>query len=120
MLKLLTAAQTKEADQFTVINEPIRSSELMERASKAFVKIFIEKLTDRKKQILIFCGKGNNGGDGLAIARMLIDESYVQVKVFVADISKKSSKDFELNLQRLQQKDTSIFYFKTAEEIEYQ
>jgi hydroxyethylthiazole kinase-like uncharacterized protein yjeF len=120
MLKLLTAAQTKEADQFTVINEPIRSSELMERASKAFVKIFIEKLTDRKKQILIFCGKGNNGGDGLSIARMLIDESYVQVKVFVADISKKSSKDFELNLQRLQQKDTSIFYFKTAEEIEYQ
>ncbi|MBK0382794.1 NAD(P)H-hydrate dehydratase [Pedobacter sp. SD-b] len=120
MLKLLTAAQTKEADHYTVINEPIRSSELMERASKAFVKLFIEKLSDRKKKILIFCGKGNNGGDGLAIARLLIDEGYTFVKIFIAEISEKSTEDFELNLERLQLKDTSIFYFKTAEDIEYQ
>src|SRR6476659_2490821 len=120
MLKLLTAKQTKDADQYTILNEPIRSSELMERAAKAFTKVFIERLTDRKKSILIFCGKGNNGGDGLAIARMLLDEGYHQLQVFIADFSDKSSEDFELNLERLQLKDASIFYLKSASDIDLQ
>ena len=120
MLKLLTAKQTKEADHYTIINEPIRSSELMERAAKAFTKVFIERLNDRKKSILIFCGKGNNGGDGLAIARMLLDEGYHQLQVFIADFSKQSSEDFELNLERLQLKDASIFYLKSASDIDLQ
>nr|MBC7614192.1 NAD(P)H-hydrate dehydratase [Pseudopedobacter sp.] len=120
MLKLLTAKQTKEADHYTIINEPIRSSELMERAAKAFTKVFIERLNDRKKSILIFCGKGNNGGDGLAIARMLLDEGYHQLQVFIADFSNRSSEDFELNLERLQLKEASIFYLKSASDIDLQ
>nr|WP_294898932.1 NAD(P)H-hydrate dehydratase [uncultured Pedobacter sp.] len=119
MLKLLTAAQTREADNFTIINEPILSSELMERASYAFTKIFVDKFPDRKKSILIFCGKGNNGGDGLVISRLLFDEGFHNVQTFIADFSEKSSPDFDLNLQRLQEKDTSIFYLKQASDIEF-
>jgi NAD(P)H-hydrate epimerase len=119
MLKLLTAAQTREADNFTILNEPIQSSELMERAAHAFIKIFVDKFPDRKKSILVFCGKGNNGGDGLAISRLLFDEGYHNVQTFIADFSEKSSVDFDLNLERLQAKDTSIFYLKQALDIEF-
>lgn len=120
MLKLLTAKQTKEADQYTILNEPIRSSDLMERACKAFVKVFMERLNDRKKNIIVFCGKGNNGGDGLAISRMLLDEGYQNLQVFIADFSDKASEDFELNLERLQLKDGTIFYLKSADDIDLQ
>ncbi len=120
MLKLLTAAQTSEADHYTILHEPIHSSELMERAAKAFTKIFVEKLSEKKKSIIFFCGKGNNGGDGLAIARMLLDEGYVNIQVYIADFSEKASEDYELNLERLQLKDTSIFYLKSANDIDLQ
>lgn len=119
MLKLLTAAQTRDADKFTILNEPILSSELMERAAIVFTRIFVDKFPDRKKRILIFCGKGNNGGDGLAISRLLFDEGYHHVQTFIADFSEKSSEDFDINLQRLQEKDTSIFYLKQATDVEF-
>ncbi|MDA9555839.1 NAD(P)H-hydrate dehydratase, partial [Pelobium sp.] len=119
-LKLLTAKQTKEADQFTILHEPIRSSELMERAAKSFSKVFIEKFTDRNHRITIYCGKGNNGGDGLAIARLLADEGYPFIQVFIADFSEKSSEDFEYNLERLQLKDIPITYLKLAQDAEEQ
>lgn len=119
MLKLLTAAQTREADNFTILNEPIQSLELMERAAIAFTRIFVDKFPDRKKNIVLFCGKGNNGGDGLAIARLLFEEGYHHLQTFIADFSEKSSPDFEANLVRLQDKDTSIFYLKQATDIEF-
>ncbi len=118
MLKLLTGKQTQEADIFTILNEPIRSSDLMERAAKAFTKVFIEKFIDRNKTIVVFCGKGNNGGDGLAIARLLIDEGYHNIQIFIADFSEKSSEDFEYNLERLMLKDADIVTIKTALEID--
>ncbi len=119
MLKLLTAAQTREADNFTIKNEPIQPAELMERAASAFTRIFVDKFPDRKKSILIFCGKGNNGGDGLVISRLLFDEGYHQIQTFIADFSEESSQDFDLNLERLQEKDASIFYLKQATDIEF-
>jgi NAD(P)H-hydrate epimerase len=120
MLKLLNSKQSQEADIFTILNEPIRSSDLMERAAKAFTKALIEKFIDRNKTILVFCGKGNNGGDGLAIARQLIDEGYQNIQIFIADFSDKSSEDFEFNLDRLILKDADINSIKTAQEIEIQ
>lgn len=119
MLKLLTAFQTRQADDYTIVNEPIPSSELMERAAKAFIKVFLERFSDRKKHILIFCGKGNNGGDGLVISRMLFDEGYFNVHTYIADFSDKHSEDYLLNLERLQQKDVSIFYLNMAADLEF-
>ena len=120
MLKLLTAKQTKEADNFTIINEPIRSSELMERAAKALSKVLMEKFPNRKNKILIFCGKGNNGGDGLAIARLLLEEGYHDIKTYIVDFATNSSEDFEYNLERLQLKDGLIYYIKNIEDIDYE
>ncbi len=71
MLPLLIAPQIREADAHTIANEPISSVDLMERASKAFVGWFINHFPDKKTVIAVYCGTGNNGGDGLAIARLL-------------------------------------------------
>lgn len=118
MLKILTAAQTKLADTYTIENQPIRSSELMERACNAFVVAFLNKFTDRKKTIAIFCGKGNNGGDGLAIARMLLGEGFRQLNIFITDFKVNATEDFNLNLERLQILDANIFYLSKADDFQ--
>jgi hydroxyethylthiazole kinase-like uncharacterized protein yjeF len=118
MLKILTAAQTKLADKYTIENQPIRSSELMEKACNAFVIAFLNKITDRKKNIAVFCGKGNNGGDGLAIARMLLSEGFTQLKIFIADFGQNATEDFNLNLEKLQILDANIFYLNQADDVQ--
>lgn len=74
-MKILSASQIQEVDQFTIENEPIPSIELMERAANAFVDLFFEQISP-KNTIAIVCGRGNNGGDGLAIARLLMQRHY--------------------------------------------
>jgi hydroxyethylthiazole kinase-like uncharacterized protein yjeF len=101
MLPLLTAPDIRKVDAYTIAHEPISSVNLMERASKAFMGWFINHFPDKKQGITVYCGTGNNGGDGLAIARMLHQHNYQHVKVVVARFSKKSSADFEANFKRL-------------------
>lgn len=69
-MKILTAEQIKEADNFTIKNKPISYIELMERASKAISDWFVKNI-DVNTPLLFLIGKGNNGGDGLAVARLL-------------------------------------------------
>ncbi len=95
-MKILSSSQIRAADQFTIENEPILSIDLMERASRAFVSKFTQLFTE-KKRIIIFCGTGNNGGDGLAIGRMLIVEGW-EVSIFT--LGESGSPDFEKNLKR--------------------
>ena len=71
MQKLLTANRMRDADVFTIKNLNITEIDLMENAAKAFCKLFIKKYPNQNLKISIFCGQGNNGGDGLAIARLL-------------------------------------------------
>ena len=99
-MKILTAAQTRAADAYTIEQENISSLELMERAGNAFIAWFEEKYTAQVKQsIYIFCGPGNNGGDGLAIARLLHQHQYT-VYVYIAT-SGSYALDFTANLNRL-------------------
>ncbi|PJJ83701.1 NAD(P)H-hydrate dehydratase [Mucilaginibacter auburnensis] len=101
MLPLLTAQQIREADAYTISNEPVSSIDLMERASKAFVGWFVNHYPDRKESIAVYCGSGNNGGDGLAISRMLFEHGYTQLDVKIASYSNRSTADFDTNLARL-------------------
>src|SRR5690606_29925095 len=66
MKTIITAAQTREADRYTIETVPIASIDLMENASIAFVAVFMQLFPDKNTQVLICCGTGNNGGDGLA------------------------------------------------------
>jgi ADP-dependent NAD(P)H-hydrate dehydratase / NAD(P)H-hydrate epimerase len=98
-MKILNTFQIREADQYTIENEPIKSIDLMERASKACFEQ-IKKRIRKQDRIKVFCGMGNNGGDGLAISRMLISSGF-DVSVFKLVHSDKSSPDFQINEERL-------------------
>lgn len=98
-MKILNAGQIREADSYTIENEPIASIDLMERASKACYA-WIKRNIKKKKKLQVFCGMGNNGGDGLAVARMLGGTGY-NVDVFIIRHTKKGSEDFLINESRL-------------------
>ncbi len=101
-MKILTTEQIRQADEYTIKNEPIASIDLMERASKAFVSKFLE-IRKERKPLAIFCGTGNNGGDGLAIARLLVEEGW-EVKIYTIGNLDKGSPDFKTNLERIEKK----------------
>lgn len=99
MIKIFSPEQVRNADAFTIKNEPISSIRLMERAASACVE-WMKNFGDLNyKNVLIFCGPGNNGGDGLAIARMLKQQQII-VSAFVPDEHTKKSDDFSENLKR--------------------
>jgi len=100
-MKILNAEQIRAWDQYTIQHEPITSIDLMERAA---LKCF-EWLEDNHWFVYsfsIFCGKGNNGGDGLAIARMLAERGCA-VSVNILEFGHKGTDDFQVNLAKLHQ-----------------
>jgi ADP-dependent NAD(P)H-hydrate dehydratase / NAD(P)H-hydrate epimerase len=101
MIKILPIEKIREADAYTIENERIASVDLMERAAMQCFK-WVHKKKPKRKNIIIFCGTGNNGGDGLVIARLLAKEGY-QCSVFVVRFSEKCSEDFSVNLKRLEE-----------------
>ncbi|MCX6297075.1 MAG: NAD(P)H-hydrate dehydratase [Bacteroidetes bacterium] len=98
-MKILTVDQIRTADSFTIKNEPISSLDLMEHAAEACVNWIKEKF-DNKYEFKIVCGTGNNGGDGLAIARLLKKNHY-KIEVLIINYSKKRTSDFNANLEKL-------------------
>ncbi len=98
-LKIFSAAQIRAADAFTIANEPVASIDLMERAA-AQCTHWLMRAYPKPKRFHIFCGLGNNGGDGLSIARGLHVEGYT-VNVYVIRYTQKVSEDFEINRDRL-------------------
>lgn len=96
-MKILSIAQTREADRRTIESEPISSIDLMERAAAALLGWFKSEIS-RERPVNILCGKGNNGGDGLALARLLNLEGY-QTNVYYWQ--KEGSEDFQINWNRL-------------------
>lgn len=99
-MKLFSAAQIKAWDQYTILNEPVTSTELMERAAKGCAE-WISTKVPPSNTIMVFCGPGNNGGDGLAISRLLIVAGYA-VRIYILGNTVKNSADFLLNLEKLQ------------------
>ena len=101
-MKILNAAQIRLVDAFTLAHEPITSLELMERAAMACFRRLI-KLIKPEEEIAVFCGKGNNGGDGLAISRLLIEHGF-NCNVVLIHFSQTMSADAEANFKRMQEK----------------
>ncbi|MHC2990873.1 carbohydrate kinase [Pontibacter sp. HJ8] len=100
-MKILSAIQTREADAQTIREEGITSADLMERAGRAFAGWYENKFTTQRP-VHIFCGPGNNGGDGLVVARLLHQRLY-DVQVYLVGEGNKVSPDFQVNLERLPQ-----------------
>lgn len=98
-MKIFNVEQIRAMDAYTIAHEPIASIDLMERASQAFVRWFCNQYVNTRP-IAVFCGKGNNGGDGLAIARILSGCGY-DVQVFIVEYTLNATDDFRQNLSRL-------------------
>jgi len=75
-MKILSAQQISALDQATMEREPISSIELMERAASKGVDFITENFPELSQHFTIFCGPGNNGGDGWVIARLLHQKGY--------------------------------------------
>ncbi len=98
-MKIFTSAQIHELDKYTVEHEPITSLNLMERAAKALTRAIEEEWSNRTP-VVVFAGPGNNGGDALAVARMLCEDGYL-VNVFLFNVHNKLSADCASNKKRL-------------------
>lgn len=104
-------------DEYTISHEPVASIDLMERAAKTCFEWLILN-GYKNRNFSIYCGKGNNGGDGLALARMLANTAQ-QVSVFILEFGFMGTKDFQANLAALHETHASISYISNEETIHH-
>ncbi|MBU2994828.1 NAD(P)H-hydrate dehydratase [Cellulophaga baltica] len=105
-MKIFSAEQIYKADEFTIKKQKLSSNELMERVAVQIFNWLHMRLQGAPVKIQIFCGIGNNGGDGVAVARHLQEHGY-NIEVHIVNYSDKRSDDFLKNLDRL--KDRKIW-----------
>lgn len=99
----LTVPQIRESEKTTMTDEPISSLDLMERAGTVFFEnLKKENFLTLISNIYVFCGPGNNGGDGLVVARLLAQSGY-RVHVVECIFGKRTTEEFRTNLERFQQ-----------------
>src|SRR6188768_3386447 len=98
-MKILKADQIRSWDQYTIEHEPIASIDLMERAATKCFE-WLDNNGWFVHPFAVFCGKGNNGGDGLAIARMLAIGG-CKVSVYILEFGHRGTADFQTNLAKL-------------------
>lgn len=99
-MKILTAEQIYQADQATILQKGISSTDLMENAAFQCFNFIQHNYQVKNQSFKIFCGVGNNGGDGLVIARYL-HEIKADVTCYIVHFSDKLSNDFIINFERL-------------------
>lgn len=99
-MKIFEVKDLARADQVTIKNEGITSAELMERAATGVFREIHRQLNHDQIPVKIFCGIGNNGGDGLVVGRLLREQGY-NVTVYIVNFTKDRTPDFLLNYNRL-------------------
>lgn len=99
-MKIFTAEQIYAADKFTIENQGISADTLMEQAAISIFNWLHARLQGAPVRIVLFCGIGNNGGGGLALARHLQEHGY-NILVYVVNYSEKRAPEFLINLDRL-------------------
>lgn len=107
-MQIFDAAQIHAWDEYTIRNEPVTSLELMERAAAACYAWLLSNGYENRR-FAILCGKGNNGGDGLALARML-SRGASEVAVYILEFGHKGTEDFQQNLALLHETTASIAF----------
>lgn len=114
-MQILSAVQIRAWDEYTIRELGIQSIDLMERASTACFNWLMEN-GFKQYAFSVFCGKGNNGGDGLAIARMLTQSGHA-VTVYILEFGAKGTADFQTNLARLHQTNAAIKFISSVDTL---
>jgi len=115
-MKIFTSAQIHELDQYTIEKEPISSIDLMERAAQVMTRAITVKWPTTTP-VVVFAGPGNNGGDALAVARMMAELEY-QVSVYLFNISGSLSPDCAANKRRLQESKRVSQFIEVTQEFD--
>lgn len=110
-----SASDIKILDSATIQNQHIEAADLMERAAKS-VSNYLIHFNPHFNSYAVFCGTGNNGGDGLCIARHLLQQGY-QVKVFICNSIDVAGKSFQINYKRLQNQFPECLFLVTDKEV---
>ncbi len=107
IVKILTGSQIREWDKYTIENEPVTSAGLMERAAQKLTEA-IARRWDKQTPIKVFAGPGNNGGDALAVARLLSEKGY-RIDAFLFNTTGRLSEDCKTSYDLLRMcKDVSL------------
>jgi len=112
-MQIFSAEQIRLWDQFTIEHEPVSSLDLMERAAASCLE-WLDLHDMGEKSYSLFCGKGNNGGDGLALARMLAERE-CRVEVNILEFGHLGTEDFQANLARLHASGVEIRFIQVPE-----
>ncbi|MBN1213442.1 MAG: NAD(P)H-hydrate epimerase, partial [candidate division Zixibacteria bacterium] len=117
-MKLVTSAQMRAVDREAIENQGIPGPELMEHAGRGIAEGILENLIENPDETtaVIFCGKGNNGGDGFVIGRYL-HQAGVNVVIFYIGSPDKMSPDARLNFDRAGKLGLDLFEVKSIEEL---
>ena len=116
LMKILEVEKIRQADAYTIENEPIASADLMERAAVACLNWLLHRYPV-SLGIRIICGPGNNGGDGFALARMLAEAGYF-VEVYALSLGNQQSGDCLANMQRLlSTTDTKVTWLSSGDTL---
>jgi hydroxyethylthiazole kinase-like uncharacterized protein yjeF len=110
-MQILSTQQVRAWDEYTILHEPVTSINLMERAASACYE-WLMRNGYEGQSFSVFCGKGNNGGDGLAIARMLVQSDHA-VSVFIMEFGHKGTDDFQANLAALHDTKATIKFISS-------
>lgn len=116
-MEILSAESIRAWDQYTIEHEPIASIDLMERAAASCLS-WLERNGYLGRAFSIYCGKGNNGGDGLALARMLSAQD-CPVTVHILEFGHIGTGDFQINLARLHQTPVEVRFIQGEEHFQH-
>ncbi len=98
-MKIFPSSSIKKLDAYTIEHEPISSIDLMERAATALTKAITQRWTPQTP-VIVFAGPGNNGGDALAVARMMAEKEY-DVEVYLFNTKGELSADCRTNKEQI-------------------
>lgn len=115
-MKILSAQQLRELEKFTMDLENIESIDLIERAASECLR-YLPVYHNRSGKTVYVCGKGNNGSDGLAMARLEAMKQQ-EVLVIILEHAEQGSPDFGINLYRLQdQENATIIHVRDIDRM---
>lgn len=115
-MKVLSAKQLAQLDAYTIEHEPISSLDLMERAARALTEAIIG-ISKTDSRFVIFAGPGNNGGDALAVARLL-SSRFQDIKAYLFNINSHLSEECRANRDRLTNEPTNVEFHEITSQFD--
>ena len=117
-MKLPNAHQMRAIEAYTIQESNITSTELMERAATEAARFVQCRYPQQDRPVVIFAGPGNNGGDGLAMARLLHFKGYQNIHAYLFNTQASLSEDCRKNADRLQAECPDVAFTEISQQFE--